>query len=90
MNNSQTTSENHRLDVPLGALSQIAWQKMRIPTLAPRRSDCLDFHDCSVWSIKAALVEAFLLGRGDIQPTLEEDEALLQSDLRGLRVWDRW
>ena len=32
-------------------------------TLETRNSDSLDFHDCSVWGIKAALEEAFRAGQ---------------------------
>lgn len=33
-----------------------------VETLETRNSDSLDFHDVSVWSIKAALEDAFIAG----------------------------
>jgi hypothetical protein len=43
-------------------LTQIAQQHFDIETLETRRSDRLDFHDLSVWSIKAALAAAYQAG----------------------------
>ncbi|MDO5757544.1 MAG: hypothetical protein Q4P24_08515 [Rhodobacterales bacterium] len=34
-----------------------------IETLETRKSDSLDFHDVAVWSIRAALEEAFAAGQ---------------------------
>ncbi|WP_419798681.1 MAG: DUF6900 domain-containing protein [Terasakiella sp.] len=45
------------------ALSEIASNHLQIETLETRNSDSLDFHDVAVWSIKAALIEAFELGQ---------------------------
>ena len=45
------------------ALSAIASNHLQIETLETRNSDRLDFHDVAVWSIKAALIEAFELGQ---------------------------
>ena len=44
-------------------LNQIASDKLGIETLETQRSDGLDFHDLAVWSIKAALEEAYNAGR---------------------------
>ena len=44
-------------------LAEIARQHLRIETLETRRSDSLDFHDVSVWGVKAALQAAYDLGR---------------------------
>jgi hypothetical protein len=33
-----------------------------VETLETRKSDFLDFHDVAVWSIKAALEDAFIAG----------------------------
>ena len=44
-------------------LAQIARQHLHIETLETRRSDSLDFHDVSVWGVKAALHAAYDLGR---------------------------
>jgi len=44
-------------------LNDIAKRHLHVDTLETRKSDSLDFHDCSVWSIKNALQEAFEAGR---------------------------
>lgn len=41
------------------ALALIARAHLGFETLQARRSDRLDFRDCSVWSVRAALVEAY-------------------------------
>lgn len=43
-------------------LLAIARRVLAVKTLATRNSDALDFHDLSVWFIKAALEEAFAAG----------------------------
>lgn len=43
--------------------TQIAQQHLRIETLTERKSDSLDFHDVSVWGIKAALEAAYEAGK---------------------------
>jgi len=45
------------------ALTEIAQRHFQIETLETRKSDSLDFHDVSVWSIKDALTEAYELGK---------------------------
>jgi len=44
-------------------LAQIAREYLHIETLETRGSDRLDFHDVSVWGVKAALQAAYDLGR---------------------------
>ena len=44
-------------------LNQIAAEHLHIDTLATRNRDSLDFHDVSVWGIKAALAAAFEAGQ---------------------------
>lgn len=44
-------------------LENIAKQHLFVETLATRHSDRLDFHDVSVWGIKAALEAAYLAGQ---------------------------
>ena len=44
-------------------LTQIAEKHLGIETLETRRSDSLDFHEVSVWSLEAALAAAFEAGR---------------------------
>ena len=43
-------------------LTKIAQKHLHIETLETRKSDGLDFHDCAVWAIQAALEEAFKAG----------------------------
>jgi len=45
------------------ALTEIAQRHFQIETLETRKSDSLDFHDVSIWSIKDALIEAYELGK---------------------------
>lgn len=44
-------------------LSEIAKRELGIDTLETQNSDSLDFHDCSVWSIKDALKAAYEAGK---------------------------
>ena len=46
-------------------LEEIAKRVLRIPTLAERRSDSLDFHELGVWQIKQALKAAYEAGQND-------------------------
>jgi hypothetical protein len=50
-------------------LLQIAQRQFRIETLETRNWDRLDFHDVAVWSIRAALEEAFEAGRSTAETT---------------------
>ena len=43
-------------------LEQIAQEHLHIETLERRWGDEFDFHDCSVWGIKAALEAAYNAG----------------------------
>lgn len=47
----------------LELLEEIAQDELGVETLETRFSDSLDFHDVSVWSLKAALVKAYELGK---------------------------
>jgi hypothetical protein len=53
-------------------LTEIAKEHLRIETLETRNSDSLDFHDVSVWGIKAALEAAFKLGQDNPRARREE------------------
>ena len=44
------------------ALEKIAQDELRIETLEQRMMDSLDFHEVSVWELKAALMAAYKLG----------------------------
>jgi len=48
---------------PNKLLEQIAKEHLFIETLETQHSDRLDFHDVSVWSVKAALQAAYEAGR---------------------------
>ena len=50
-------------------LLEIAQRQFRIETLETRNWDRLDFHDVAVWSIRAALEEAFEAGRRAAETT---------------------
>jgi len=45
------------------ALEEIANDLLGIETLRTQSNDSLDFHEVSVWSLKAALEAAYRLGR---------------------------
>ena len=45
------------------ALTEIAATILDLETLATRNSDRLDFHELSVWGIKAALEAAYAAGQ---------------------------
>ncbi len=47
-------------------LAQIAKDELHLETLKTRKSDSLDFHDCAVWSIKAALESAYEAGQQSV------------------------
>ncbi len=44
-------------------IAEIAARILTIETLERRWSDSLDFHDCAVWEIKAALEAAYEAGK---------------------------
>lgn len=44
-------------------LMEIATKHFCLETLETRNSDSLDFHDVAVWSIRAALEEAYAAGQ---------------------------
>lgn len=43
-------------------LTEIAKENLHVETLEPRGRDGLDFYDCSVHSLKAALMDAYCSG----------------------------
>ena len=46
-------------------LMEIALEKLGIETLERRNSDSHDFHEVSVWSLKAALEAAYKAGQAN-------------------------
>lgn len=77
-------NSNNRPLIPIDALTQIARQQLDIETLEERGGDALDFYDCAVWSIKAALKESYLLGQNSAQPDVSQqsDDAVMARNLR--------
>lgn len=61
-------------------LTKIAKTHLDITTLATRRSDRLDFHDVSVWAVRAALKAAYDAGiedsGSDASPIRTDDRSL--------------
>jgi hypothetical protein len=49
-------------------VEEIAKKHLGIETLEERKSDSLDFHELSVWQIRAALLEAYEAGRREQKP----------------------
>jgi len=45
------------------SIELIANKHLGFATPAVRNQDCLDFRECAVWRIKAALLAAYKLGR---------------------------
>ncbi len=60
----------------------IAKKRLDIPTLEERKSDALDFHEVSVWALKAALADAYALGVQDSH----EEHAKIQAKLEREQV----
>jgi hypothetical protein len=60
MTRHKTTNPTAQRDAQL---LEIAQRQFRIETLETQNWDRLDFHDVAVWSIRAALEEAFEAGR---------------------------
>ena len=58
-----TTTTKPAPTAPEALMLDIAKRHFYVETLDTRNSDGLDFHDVAVWSIRAALEEAFEAGR---------------------------
>jgi hypothetical protein len=58
----RVTPAEHAALIAAETIAYIALKHLHVATLETRRSDRLDFHDCSVWGIKAALEAAFAAG----------------------------
>jgi hypothetical protein len=57
-------------------LEHIARQHLSIETLQTQRSDQLDFHDVSVWSVKSALQAAFEAGKQAERAEVAKDQGV--------------
>jgi hypothetical protein len=66
-------------------IAKIAHRELRIPTLEHRKSDRLDFHEVSVWSVESALNAAYEAGYAAAEPAtfVTEASADANSDERG-------
>lgn len=62
MNQFNHPDTNHRLTIPMEALTEIARKRLDVETLEERGRDSLDFYDCAVWTLKAALKDSYQLG----------------------------
>ena len=58
-----TNATQHTQEYKDAAIQNIARELLGIETLDTRKSDSLDFHEVSVWSVKDALDAAFESGR---------------------------
>lgn len=54
---------NHTQAYKDAVIRNVARDILGLETLEPRRRDCLDFHELSVWQIRDALAAAFEAGR---------------------------
>lgn len=57
-----TTTAKPTSTAPETLMLDIAKRHFFVETLDARMSDGLDFHDVAVWSIRAALIEAYAAG----------------------------
>src|SRR5579871_6829533 len=80
------TPKKATIEEPLDAtLLRIAKEKLFIETLEERKSDRLDFHDVSVWGVRAALEAAYQAGQAGMNESLLGE---LQYSLGALRqIW---
>jgi hypothetical protein len=62
MNSSKANAQAADVGDLTNVLEEIARRKLHLSTLMERRSDRLDFHEHSVWSIREALEEAYRAG----------------------------
>jgi hypothetical protein len=63
-------------------IARIAKEVMDIGTLETRNSDSLDFYDCGVWNIKAALEAAYKAGQESMKPGGVAKELIAEIDER--------
>jgi len=61
-------------------LEKIARDHFSVETLETRNGDSLDFHDCAVWEIRAALLAAYEAGRADEQKRTARTTLSAQQD----------
>ncbi len=62
MNDANTNTQALQTGDITKVLEEIARKKLRLGTLAERKSDRLDFHEHAVWQIRDALEEAYKAG----------------------------
>jgi len=86
MNTLNHSDANNRPTIPMDALTEIARQRLDIVTLEQRGRDRLDFYDCAVWTLKAALKDSYLLGHENAAKDLPQPPAPECSLVRDLRI----
>jgi len=64
-------------------IDRIAKERLRLDTLETRRRDSLDFHDLSVWCIRAALEAAYKAGARSKRQPHERELASVLKKLHG-------
>ena len=57
-----TTTAKPTSTAPEALMLDIAKRHFSVETLYTRNSDGLDFHEVAIWSIRAALIEAYAAG----------------------------
>ena len=62
MKNQPTKKQHAKI---MADLESIAREALNVETLEARKSDRLDFYDCGVLDIRAALEAAYMAGRAD-------------------------
>lgn len=59
----KSAAEKTTLAAATAFAEEAAQRYLRVETLETRHSDCLDFHEVSVWALREALEQAYLAGR---------------------------
>lgn len=57
------------------AINAVAKEHLGLTKLETRNSDAMDFHDLSVWQIKAALEAAYRAGQSPVDATMPQPPA---------------
>ena len=71
-------------------LTPIALEILDIKTLIARNSDCLDFHELSVWGVRRALRQSYCAGHSTCMPMAKALRILIKSCEEALSGdWDK-
>lgn len=85
MNQFNHSDASHHPTIPMDALTEIARLRLDVETLEERGRDSLDFYDCAVWTLKAALKDSYVLGQEDAATAVPEpivSDSRATADLR--------